>query len=67
MTGPEHYREAENCIEQADLVIDADWGIYSSMSTQERMQRRMAELAEAQAHATLALADRFRAWAEARS
>lgn len=56
MTGPEHYREAERLTERADDVMDAEYGIYASMGTQERIQRRTAYLAEAQVHATLALA-----------
>ena len=56
MTGPEHYREAENLAEVAAAVMDYEHSIYSSMSTEERLKRRTAFLAEAQAHATLALA-----------
>ena len=56
MTGPEHYKKAEEFAERADAVMDAEWGIYASMGTQERIQRRTADLAAAQVHATLALA-----------
>jgi hypothetical protein len=56
MTGPEHYRHAEELAEEAGAVMDAEWGIYSSMGVSERLQRRSAFLAHAQVHATLALA-----------
>ena len=56
MTGPEHYREAERLAEQADEWLDADHGWKASMSTSERLERRAADLAAAQVHATLALA-----------
>lgn len=44
MTGPEHFREAERLIDQASEWLDS----YAD--------RRIADLAEAQVHATLALA-----------
>lgn len=56
MTGPEHYRAAESLAEQAIAVMDYEHGIYSSMGTEERLKRQAAILAEAQVHATLALA-----------
>jgi hypothetical protein len=56
MTGPEHYREAEQLAEKAGAVMDADYGWMASLSSEERLQRRAAYLAEAQVHATLALA-----------
>jgi hypothetical protein len=56
MTGPEHYREAERLIEQADTWMDADHGWRGELSTEERLSRRAADLAAAQVHATLALA-----------
>ena len=56
MTGPEHYREAERLAEQADVVMNADYGWMGGLSSEERLQRRMAYLADAQVHATLALA-----------
>jgi hypothetical protein len=55
-TGPEHYRKAGELAATADEVMDADWGLYASMSTEERLQRRMGLLAAAQVHATLATA-----------
>lgn len=55
MTGPEHYHVAEKLTEQADAVMDAEHGVYASMGTDERLQRRACMLAEAQVHATLAL------------
>jgi hypothetical protein len=56
VTGPEHYRQAEQLAGQAAAVMDFEHGIYSSMSTSERLQRRACLLAEAQVHATLAQA-----------
>lgn len=56
MTGPEHYREAERLTQQAEDVMNADYGWMASLSSEERRHRRTAFLLEAQAHATLALA-----------
>jgi hypothetical protein len=56
MTGPDHYREAERLIDQADVIMDADYGWMASLGSGERLQRRTAYLAAAQVHATLALA-----------
>ena len=56
MTGPEHYARAEQALFQADMVMDADYGMYASMETAERLQRRACFAAEAQVHAMLALA-----------
>ena len=56
MTGPEHYQAAERLATTAAGVMDFDHGFYSGMSTEERLQRRLALTAEAQVHATLALA-----------
>jgi hypothetical protein len=56
MTGSEHYSEAERLIQQAEDVMDADYGWMSGLSGEERLQRRIAYLAEAQVHATLAAA-----------
>jgi hypothetical protein len=56
MTGPEHYREAESLIDSAGAVMDADYGWMASLSSQERLHHRQAYLADAQVHATLALA-----------
>ncbi len=55
MTGPEHYQMAESLTGAAAGVMDYKHGIYASMGTQERLQRRAALTAEAQVHATLAL------------
>jgi hypothetical protein len=56
VTGPEHYKAAESLTGVAAGVMDYEHGVYSSMGTEERIQRRAAFLAEAQVHATLALA-----------
>ncbi len=56
MTGPDHYRLAEELTEQANVVMDADYGWMGGLSGEERLLRRGACLAEAQVHATLALA-----------
>jgi uncharacterized protein YyaL (SSP411 family) len=53
---PEHYREAERLAEQAAQWMDADTGWKAGLSTEERLARRSSDLAEAQVHATLALA-----------
>jgi hypothetical protein len=54
VTGPEHYRQAEQLTGQAGAVMDYEHGVYASMGADERLQRRVALLAEAQVHATLA-------------
>lgn len=56
MTGPEHYRQAERLIEQADEWPDADLGWKGDLTAAERIARRDSDLAAAQVHATLALA-----------
>lgn len=56
MTGPEHYREAERLQTEADKWANADRGWMAQMPTEERISRRMADLADAQVHATLAVA-----------
>jgi hypothetical protein len=55
VTGPQHYREAERLAEQAAGWMDADTSWKGQLSTEERLARRSADLAEAQVHATLAL------------
>ncbi|WP_069769734.1 hypothetical protein [Streptomyces sp. LUP30] len=55
MTGPEHYREAERLTDQANSWANADTGWKAHLSSEERIAYRMADLAEAQVHATLAL------------
>ncbi|MBC9729892.1 hypothetical protein [Streptomyces sp. TRM68367] len=54
MTGPDHYREAERLTRQAGTWMDADTGWKAHLPTSERLAHRMADLAEAQVHATLA-------------
>ena len=56
MTGPEHFKAAESLTEVATAVMDYEHGLYHLMGTDERLRRRTAFLAEAQVHATLALA-----------
>ena len=53
-TGPEHYLEAERLQEQADTWMDADTGWKAGLTAAERLAYRMADLAAAQVHATLA-------------
>ena len=55
MTGPEHYAEAERLAAHAETWADAG-GWAASMSTGERLSRRVGDLAAAQVHAMLALA-----------
>jgi hypothetical protein len=54
VTGPEHYRLAEQMAHEAAEVMDYEHGLYASMGTGERLQRRACLLAEGQLHATLA-------------
>jgi hypothetical protein len=56
VTGPEHYQAAERLATTAAGIMDFEHGFYSGMSTEERLRRRLALTAEAQVHATLALA-----------
>jgi hypothetical protein len=56
VTGPEHYREAERFAAEADTYPDADLGWKGNLDGEERIRYRMADLAAAQVHATLALA-----------
>jgi len=55
-TGPEHYLEAERMRAAADEWADADLGWKATLTAQERINQRLADLADAQVHATLALA-----------
>lgn len=54
MTGPEHYVEAERLASSAETWMDADQGWMATLPTEERIARRMADLAAAQVHAALA-------------
>ena len=56
MTGPEHYLEAERLIASAEAWMNADFGWKAHLGHDERIAFKAAELAEAQVHATLALA-----------
>ncbi|MEU4168910.1 hypothetical protein AB0F46_18785 [Streptomyces sp. NPDC026665] len=53
-TGPEHYVEAERLTDQADTWMNADTGWKAGLTIAERLAYRMADLATAQVHATLA-------------
>jgi len=55
MTGPEHYAAAERLQEHARAMAAADDSPDEAV-TAARLQRRMADLADAQVHATLAVA-----------
>ena len=55
MTGPEHYAAAERLQEHARAMAAADDSPDEAV-TAARIQRRMADLADAQVHALLALA-----------
>lgn len=56
MNGPRHYLKAEQLIIQANEWMDADHGWKAELSSEERIARRQADMAQAQVHATLALA-----------
>jgi hypothetical protein len=56
MTGPEHYRAAEQLQQHARAVMDATQGPLGLLSPEERARLQAADLADAQIHATLALA-----------
>jgi hypothetical protein len=55
MTGPEHYLAAERLQQHVRALAAAD-ASPDPAETAERIQRRMADLADAEVHATLALA-----------
>lgn len=55
-TGPEHYLEAERMRAEASEWMDADLGWKANLTARERIDLRIADLADAQVHATLALA-----------
>ena len=52
MTGPEHYKHAESLLESADIAA----GQYEEHGWQSKLDMAHALTAEAQVHATLALA-----------
>lgn len=56
MTGPEHYREAERLTRRAGTWMEASTGWKGRLPDEQRLAYRMADLAEAQVHATLAKA-----------
>lgn len=56
MTGPEHYAAGEKLLESAAAIMNADYGWMASLSTEERLTHRTADIAAAQAHFTAALA-----------
>jgi hypothetical protein len=56
VTGPQHYREAERLIGEAGGWMNADVGWRGTLSAGERLAYRAGDLAEAQVHATLAVA-----------
>lgn len=56
MNGPELVREALRLREQASSWMDVDTGWRGALTSGERLAYRMADLADAQLHATLALA-----------
>jgi hypothetical protein len=55
MTGPELFTEALRLREQAAEWMDADTGWRGTLTTDERIVRRTADLTDAQVCATLAL------------
>ena len=59
MTGPEHYRQAEELLANAGDWMDADYGWKANLTAAERRAYKMADLGAAQVHATLALATAF--------
>lgn len=50
----DHYQKMTAALESADQWMDADWGWKGDLSNEERLAYRMADLAEAQVHATAA-------------
>jgi hypothetical protein len=56
VTGPDHYRAAEERQQRARAVMDATRGPFAEMAPEERDQQRAVDLADAQVHALLALA-----------
>jgi hypothetical protein len=53
-TAAEHYQRANAALARAGEWMDADTGWKGDLSTEERLRYRMADVAEAQAEATLA-------------
>jgi hypothetical protein len=56
VTGPEHYKAGEQLLASAQKWENADFGWMATMSVEERIARRTADIAEAQAHFTAAQA-----------
>lgn len=54
MDAVHHYQRAEQLADKAEDWADADYGWAAGLTQQERQQFRMADLAAAQLHATLA-------------
>ena len=57
MNGPDHYIKAERFAHEAEKYADADTGWRGRLSMPERIAWRDSDLAAAQVHATLAVAD----------
>ena len=56
VTGPDHYRAAEQLQQHARAVIEATQGPLADLAPEERARMRASDLADAQVHAVLALA-----------
>jgi hypothetical protein len=59
VTGPEHYRAAEQLQQHVRAVMEATQGPLGDLAPEERARMRAADLADAQVHALLALAAVF--------
>lgn len=55
-TAREHWDRAVDLTEQAEAWMDVDHGWKGQLSQEDRLRYRIADLAQAQVHATLALA-----------
>jgi hypothetical protein len=64
VNGTEHYREAEQLLERANEWLDADSG-WRGRLADERLRYRDSDTAQAQVHATLALAAATAPWMSA--
>lgn len=58
MTREQHATAAEDLLGQADKWMNADYGWKGTLSSEQRLAYRMADLAAAQVHATLATVPR---------